>query len=585
MHIYWRALRYLRPYRGRLALGLFCLLVATPLSLVHPWIWRFIVDEVVLRRNPSLLGPALAGMVGLHLVASLLRGAQQNLLGRVGRHLVQDVRNDVYARLQGQSLEYLQSRPSGDLISRAVSDVDILQSAVLGITEGSFTNAYAVVVAGIAIAALHPVLALVTLPSVLLVALVTRVYNARVLALYRAGRSALGEISARLQETLAGIVVIKVFAREGRQCADFHAATASLRQVETRALNAQSAFYPGVEFLAFLGNALGVGIAAYLILQGRLSLGGLVAYRAYSARIMDPIFQLAQMTDQLQRGAAAGERVFALLDAEPSIRDPERPLTLPEVRGRVTWEKVSFGYAGRPVLRDVELDVAAGEVVAIVGESGSGKSTLVNLVPRLWEVQEGRVLIDGVDVRELRQEELRRHLAVVPQEPFLFGGTLLENVRYARPEATLEEVRAAAAAANALRFIEEELPRGWETEVGERGVKLSGGQRQRISIARAFLADPRILILDEPTSAVEPESEWLIQQAIERLTRSRTTLIVSHRLSLVRNADRIVVLEGGRIRESGTHAQLLARGGRYASMHEPQPDAELSARRHASKPS
>jgi ABC-type multidrug transport system fused ATPase/permease subunit len=573
MKTYLQALRYLRPYRWRVAAGLACLLVATPLSLVHPWIWRYIVDEVVLRRRPDLLAPALAGMVGVHLVSAALRAAQQNLLGRVARRFVQDVRNDVYVKLQSQSLEYLQSRPSGDLISRMTGDVDLLQSMVLGVTESSFTNVYAVGVAGLAIAALHPVLAVITLPPILAVWLVTRAYNARVLTLYRAGRSMLGDVSTRLQETLAGIMVIKVFGKEAQQAAGFRKATDALRGVETRALNAQTLFYPGVEFLAFVSNSLGVGIAAYLILQGRFSLGGLVAYRAYSARMMDPIFQLAQVSDQLQRGAAAGERVFALLDADVTPRDAPDALTLPEVRGRVTWERVSFGYGDRPLLRDVNLDVTPGEIVAIVGGSGSGKSTLLSLVPRLWDPQEGRVLIDGVDVRTVSQHSLRRHLAVVLQDTFLFSGTVLENVRYARPEATLEEVRAAATASNALRFIEEELPHGWETEVGERGVKLSGGQRQRLSLARAFLADPRILILDEPTSAVEPESEWLIQQAIENLTRNRTTFLVSHRLSLVRNAHRIVVLHEGRVVEQGTHAHLLARDGWYASMHQLQSGA------------
>jgi ABC-type multidrug transport system fused ATPase/permease subunit len=282
------------------------------------------------------------------------------------------------------------------------------------------------------------------------------------------------------------------------------------------------------------------------------------------------VSQLAQINDLLQRGQAAAARVFQVLDAPVTVTDAPDATELGVVRGRVSFEGVEFGYGERPVLRGINLDVSPGEALAIVGGSGAGKSTLLNLIPRFWDPQQGRILIDGVDVRRVKQQSLRRHLAIVLQETFLFSGTVLDNVRYARPEATLEEARAAALAANALDFIESELPNGWETQIGERGVKLSGGQRQRISIARAFLADPEILILDEATSAVEPESEWIIQQALERLMRNRTTFIISHRLSIVRGADRIVALNEGRIVEQGTHEQLLAADGLYASMYRRQ---------------
>ncbi len=300
-----------------------------------------------------------------------------------------------------------------------------------------------------------------------------------------------------------------------------------------------------------------------------------MAFRAYAGELLEPVYGLAQVNDLFQRGNAAAARVFEVLDAPVEVADAPGAVELPRLSGRVTFEGVHFAYGSRPVLCEIDLEVAAGEVVAIVGSSGGGKSTLVNLLPRFWDPTAGCVRIDGRALREATLQSLRRQIGMVLQEPFLFTGTVLENVRYARPEATLEEARTAAAAANALRFIEEELPEGWNTEVGERGVRLSGGQRQRLCIARAFLADPRILILDEPTSAVEPESEWLIQQALQRLAQDRTTLIITHRLSMARWADRIVVLDEGRIAEAGTHAELLMAGGLYAGMYSLQ-NAETS---------
>ncbi|HTE18138.1 MAG TPA: ABC transporter ATP-binding protein, partial [Armatimonadota bacterium] len=399
-------------------------------------------------------------------------------------------------------------------------------------------------------------------------------FNQRVKQLYRAGRDRLGDVGARLQENLGGMMVVKAFAKEPSEAERFRQSTEEYRRVQFSAVNARTLFFPMVQFIGFISNVLAVGVGAWLILQGRFTVGGLVAYRGYWWQLYAPVQSLAQINDLIQRGAAAGARVFEVLDEEVSVADAPDAVELAHVQGRVTFEDVHFSYrstasseGGRPVLRGIDLDVRPGEVVAVVGSSGAGKSTLLNLIPRFWDPQGGHVLVDGVDVKCVTGQSLRRHVAMVLQETFLFSGTVLENVRYARPDATLEAAREAARAANALEFIERELPNGWETEIGERGVKLSGGQRQRISIARAFLADPEILILDEATSAVEPESEWIIQQALERLMRNRTTFIISHRLSIVRSADRIIVLDDGRIVEEGKHDALVARGGLYAEMY------------------
>lgn len=567
MQSYLRILAYLRPYRWRVALGLLCLLFATPLSLVHPWIWKYIVDVVVLERRPEQLLPALGLMLGLHFSGAVLNSVRSNLLEKVGQCFVRDLRNEVYRKLQGQSLQYLHEHRSGDLVSRAIADIDVLQDVAVNGTESILSNVYSFLIVVISLLVLSPLLGSITITPILVVYFLVRIFNTRVKRMYRAARDRLGDVSARLQENLLGMMVVKAFAKENAEAQRFWKTTDDYRQVQFEAVNARTVFFPLSQFVGFISNVLAVGVGAWLILQGRFTLGGLVAYRGYWWQLYSPVSQLAQINDLIQRGNAAAARVFELLDAPVSVSDAPDAIELREVRGRVTFEGVRFGYGDRPVLNGIDLDVAPGEAVALVGSSGAGKSTLLNLIPRFWDPQGGRVLVDGRDVRAVTQQSLRRHLAMVLQETFLFSGTVLENVRYARPEATLEEAREAARAANALEFIENELPNGWETQIGERGVKLSGGQRQRISIARAFLADPEILILDEATSAVEPESEWIIQQALERLMRNRTTFIISHRLSIVRGADRILALEDGRIAEEGTHDQLLARGGLYAEMY------------------
>jgi ABC-type multidrug transport system fused ATPase/permease subunit len=339
-------------------------------------------------------------------------------------------------------------------------------------------------------------------------------------------------------------------------------------QTNFRAIAARNTFFPAVRFVGFLSNILSVGYGAWLVLQGQFTVGGLIAYRGYWWQLFSPINSLATINELLQRARAAGSRVFELLDAPESVQDARdaRPLVIPPGQSRVEFRKVSFAYNAQPILREVSFVVEPGQMVALVGPSGAGKTTILNLIPRFWDVTEGAVLVAGQDIRHVTQESLRRHLGIVLQETFLFNGTILDNIRYGRADATPAEVEEAARAANAHDFITE-LPNRYETEIGERGIRLSGGQRQRLSIARAFLANPEILILDEPTSSVEPESEAIITQALERLMRGRTTFVTSHRFSLVRGADKILVFEEGRLVEEGTHAKLIAQAGLYAQMY------------------
>ncbi|MFO7266099.1 MAG: ABC transporter ATP-binding protein [Bacillota bacterium] len=566
MHVFRRILPYLKPYRKQLAVGLGALVLANPLTLFHPLVWMFITDEVVLNGQVHLLLPALGVMVGVHLLGTALSALHRNMLEKVGQRFVVDLRLAVYEKLQRQSVSFYHNNRTGDLLSRAMNDIDAMQQAIIqGIDQvlSAFLR-FTVVVA--AILSIQPVVGAATLLPLTVVFFLVRIFNDRVKALYRRVRDRLGDVTALLQENLAGQLVIKAFAREPEAMERFRASNQQYLAEQDRAVNARTIFLPGAQFVGFLSSVVMVGLGAWFVVRGMFTIGGLVAYRGYWWQLYSPIDTLATVNELLQRAVAAGSRVFELLDTEEAIKDPPGAVELKDVRGEIEFDNVTFAYGDDVVLRNVSLKIPAGSTVAFVGASGAGKTTLLHLVPRFFDPQEGVVRIDGRDVRTVQQRSLRRHMAMVLQETILFSGTVADNIRFAKPHATDEEVIQAARMANAHEFIEK-LPQGYDTPVGERGVKLSGGQRQRIAIARAFLADPRILILDEATSAVEPESEWIIQQTLERLMRGRTTLITSHRLSMVRQADLIVALDRGRIVEMGTHDELMAKRGLYYEMY------------------
>ena len=565
--VYWRLLPYLRPHRRSILVGLVLLLVSIPASNFHPLAWAFIVDEVITKGRVSMLLPAVAAMFAVQALGSVLGAVRSNLLEKVGQRLVFDLRNETYEKLQRQSLSYLHENRTGDLQSRTMGDIDQLQEVAVQGTDSVIANGLSFLyVAGILLY-LNWKLGVATLLPIFLVGVLTRYFNARVKTIYRDARDRLGDVSARLQENLHGIGLIKAFAREDHEIGRFRRTTDAHRETQFRAINARTVFFPAVQFVGFFSNILSIGYGAWLVLQGQFTVGGLVAYRGYWWPLFAPINQLATINEMLQRAQAAGGRVFEVLDAPEAITDAPGAKELHLTEGRVAFEDVSFSYTERkPVLEGVSFEVPPGQMVALVGPSGAGKSTVLNLLLRFYDPEGGTIRVDGQDIAGVTQASLRRRMALVPQEPFLFNGTILENIRYGNPEAPMEEVEAAARAANAHEFLAD-LPNGYETEIGERGVKLSGGQRQRLAIARAFLADPRILILDEPTSSVEPESEWVVQQSLERLMRGRTTFVTSHRLSLVRGADAILVFEEGCLVERGTHAALLDMDGLYAAMY------------------
>jgi len=525
------------------------------------------VDHLLAGPDPGALLGAIGIMLGAQLLASAAGALQGYFLGKAGQCLVRDLRSALFERLGQQSLAWHHSRRAGDLTTRVISDVDAMESSVLRDLSDLLEEALTfVIVAGIVIA-LQPVVGLATLLPLLLSFLVIHVFRVRVARLYDAVRARLGDLGAFVQERLGAVQLTQSFAREEAESLRFASLSQDYCERSLRVLGLRSLFFPGVGFLGFLSNAFMLGLGTWFIWKGEFTIGGLIAYRGYWWRLQSPIHTLARAADTIMRARASAVRVFGVLRDPIRIADPAHPAEWKERAGAVEFREVEFGYEpDQPVLRGLSFQIAPGEFVAIAGTSGAGKSTLLGLIPRFHDVGAGSVRVDGRDVREYGLHALRGGVAMVLQEAALFNESILDNIRYARPDASPEAVEQAARRANAHGFISL-LPRGYDTVIGERGVKLSGGQRQRISVARAFLANPTILLLDEPTSSVEPESEDLIHAALLELTRERTTLLVTHRITLLQRARRILFLEAGRVAAEGSHEDLLERSPAYSAAY------------------
>ncbi len=565
----------LLPYRRAVAGGLLFLVLSVAAELYPPLVWGRVIDVGLKRQGSSFgadwsyIGWQLALLVAVFAVQQLLSAWRGLLLERAGQQLTLDLRLRLYDKLAGQSASYFESQRTGDLLSRVTADVDGIQDVLLRGTDAVVGNALRIIGVVAIFTLLQPVLGVVVTLPMLAVALMLGRYNGHVRPAYRAARNRLGDLSALVTDRIAGIRVVQGFAREGAEAQKVAGIGQALYAEGVKAVTIRNRTFPLVRFVANFGNILMLGGGVLLIARGQFTLGGLLAYRGYGRYFYGPIDDLVNINDLLQRAEASGRRIFQVLDAPQAVVQAPDAVELPlPARGEVVFEDVTFGYdPAQPVLRGLNLHVRAGERVALLGSSGAGKSTLVGLLTRTYDPQSGRVLLDGHDVRTLTLPSLRRAASVMQQDTFLFHDTVLENVRYARPEASAQEVEDALRVASALKFVQA-LPDGLQTMVGERGVKLSGGQRQRLAIARVLLARPAVLLLDEPTSAVDAESEASIVEALERLMRGRTALIVTHRLSLARTADRVVVLDGGVVAEEGTPEALRRRGGRYARLEE-----------------
>ena len=578
MKVLGRLFALLKPYWKTLIVSGILLLGRATAQLVPPLFQREIIDGVIGKEDLTRLGALIAGLVGVYALIQLVAVGDNFIRHALGERFILDLRVKIYAYLQRLSLSFFERTSTGELMSRVTNDVNALEQFVTHGSALSAVDLLRLTGAIVVLLLLNWKLALLVIIPVPALVILLRHFNTRVRPIYRKVRDRLGDINAQLQDNLAGIRVIQAFGAEERALQKFTSESEGYYRARVQGIRYWSTFFPAMSFVASLGTVIVLAAGAVMVVRGELSLGTLVAFISYMVSFYEPIDRLTEVDNVFQQAIAAGSRVFEVMDSSSEIRDEPGAQPLPPLRGEVEFDDVHFRYnANDPaaeqeppeVLHDVTLHMAPGEVVALVGRSGAGKTSIANLLCRFYDPTHGQVRVDGFDLRHVQLASLRSQVAVVLQDTFLFNASVRENLLLGKPGATEEELVEAAKAAYAHDFVLE-LPEGYDTDVGERGVKLSGGQKQRLALARAILADPRILILDEATSSVDAEAEYLIQQALESVLRNRTALVIAHRLSTVRSADKIIALENGRIVEMGSHLELMQKGGLYSQLYRRQ---------------
>ena len=576
MNFIKRLLTYTRKYKFLFLLLIGLVILENGAALLYPLFIKEAIDKVFLQRDWMMLNIIALGLLFVYAFRSLIVSLRIITANKVQNGVILSLRNHVYSNLQKLSLSYFEKRRSGLIVSRVITDVEAMQSVITSGLVTAISSLLTLILTLIILVHLNWKLTLVTMIPMPFLAFLFHNFMLKAHSGYKKVRRKIADVTALLQENISGIKEIKSFAQENYERDRFIGKVRKNFIVNMKIAKLWASFYPFVLFFSSLGVVIILWYGGKEVIAGELSLGSLVAFLSYLNIFYAPVRQLNVVLNQFQHARAAGERVFNIIDEIPKVKEVPNAISFHHpLRGKIQFDNVFFKYdeTNAPVLKNITFHIEPGEIVALVGPSGSGKTTIVSLIPRFYDTSSGSITIDGYDIRKFKFKYLRQQIGMVLQESFLFNGTIVENILFGNPKAKMEDVIESAKAANAHDFIIN-LPNGYNTEVGERGIKLSGGERQRIAIARALLKNPPILILDEATSSVDSETERLIQSALDRLMKGRTSIVIAHRLSTIKNADRIIVLKNGEIIETGTHSELLEKGNLYSYLYKIQFDIE-----------